>query len=242
MVAAGGDGTVNEVATGLLGTRTALAVLPWGSGNGLGRQLGASSDPDRFCRSLLTGQARAMDVGEVAGRVFVNVAGAGYDARVAAHAPFAEPRWKKVPRYVFAAVGEFFREPVSVVIKVDGVVQQVSPWVLSVANGRGYGLGLKIAPSARLDDGLLDLVLIERLGLVRTALALPRLLSGQAESVRGLSVRRVRKVEILSPAGMPVQVDGEPAGVTPCVFTLRPRALRVWTGEDVPALGGRTPA
>ena len=150
VVAWGGDGTVNEVASSLAGSDTVLAVVPSGSGNGLARELNLPLDPRLAFDVAMAGVDRRIDLGSLDGRIFVNVAGVGLDARVAQRFAEIGRDRRGLARYVRAAVREvaFFR-PDDLTIEVDGRRHDVRPLMIAFANGRQYGNGATVAPGAR---------------------------------------------------------------------------------------------
>lgn len=241
VVAAGGDGTIQEVVNGIVGTETALAVLPWGTGNGLAHQLRMSRDPVQLCRLLLGGRVATIDVGEVCGRYFVNVAGFGYDAEVVRRSLAVMPRSLKVIRYLWAAVSARLRHRFPRLrLTADGRTFEVSPWVSCVANGREYGAGCVIAPRAVLDDGQLDLALFDRIGVVRTGFALPALFRGVIDRHPAYRTVPVRELAVDADEPLPVEADGELVGETPCLVRIHPLALRVVVPDPLPpSISGR---
>jgi diacylglycerol kinase (ATP) len=230
VIAWGGDGTVNEVASGLAFTSTALGVIPAGSGNGLARMLRLPSDPRLALPRLLRGPDHAIDVGEANGRLFVNMAGVGFDAHVAgcfARIGRARRGFLKYAAIVLTELGRY--QPQSYTLELDAETTECdSAFLLSFANGRQWGNGAVIAPDARLDDGLLDAVLVQtrnRAGVVR---AIPRLFAGTVDRVSGVTIRRVRAARVTSDRPLAMHVDGEAVDCTDTLTVqVHPSALRV---------------
>lgn len=209
VVAAGGDGTVHEVASGLLGTETALGILPCGSGNGLARALGIPLDLRRACRALLTAGVRRIDAGRVNGQPFFATAGVGLDALVAARYE-ASKRRGLLPYVALTARTFLARAPEEVTLTLDARPPLTArPILLTVANTEQYGGGAIIAPGARPDDGLLDVCLMEDVPLFRALLHAPRLFTGAIHRMRGVRLFRAAAVQIVRPAPGPFQMDGE---------------------------------
>jgi len=161
----GGDGTANEIAWGLLGSRTILGLVPMGSGNGLARTLGIPLRPGRALAALAEAVPCAMDVGMINGRPFLNVAGAGFDAEigVAFHEHGRRGGRRGIFTYVRLSVAR------SIAYRAESWVLEAGEQrfegralVVAFVNGRQYGAGAVLVPGARLDDGLLDVVVIER--------------------------------------------------------------------------------
>ncbi len=231
VLVAGGDGTINEVARALLGSKTRLGVIPAGTGNGFARALGLPMGIEKACRALVGAGSFACDAGILdRQRIFVNVCGVGADAWIAARAN--ELRWvTRVSGFLrYAGAGLMsvtgFRPP-SLSIKADGLKVFEGPVMAAVvANSEQYGLGTVIAPGARLDDGRFDLIVVPPLPLLSFLAASLRML-------RGLPVRQAlrltpRSVEIRVLEGRaPVHLDGEPAGFAPLRIRMKRSALRV---------------
>lgn len=237
-LAVGGDGTANEVAEGLLGSETVLGLLPVGSGNGLARALRVPLEPARALACLEEAVPREIDVGLVNGRPFLNVAGAGLDAEIGAafHERGLGGGRRGVLGYVREAVGLVLsRQPRRFVLEADGLVRDLPALLVTFANGPQYGGGAVVAPGARLDDGLLEIVAIEDASLVEILWAAPRLFLGGIERFR--RYRRLSVREAVLRGSGPHHRDGEPQPESERLeVSLRPRALRLLvprrTAED----------
>jgi diacylglycerol kinase (ATP) len=230
VIAWGGDGTVNEVASGLAFTSAALGVIPSGSGNGLARMLGMPADPRVALPRLVRGRDQVIDLGEANGRLFVNVAGVGFDAHVAGCFARIGRRRRGFLKYATIVLTELGRyQPQAYTLELDATATDCeSAFLLSFANGRQWGNGAIIAPEARLDDGLLDAVIVQtrsRAGVLR---AIPRLFSGTVDRVAGVTIRRIRAARVSSDRPLSVHVDGEAVECTETLTVqVRPLALRV---------------
>lgn len=217
VVAAGGDGTINEVVNGLNGA--ALGVLPLGTVNVFARELGIPRRLPAAWELIESGRTRAIDLpyAEAAGqrRWFCQLAGVGFDAR-AVRAASWELKKKIGPlSYVWAGL-KTMRAPG--VIEFDGA----RGVALLIGNGRFYGGRYRLFPEAKLDDGLLDACFFERVSLLRYG---PAILLGRHTRLAG--VRYVQGKEFCCASAAPFQLDGEDAGDGPVKFSLKPRALRV---------------
>lgn len=164
VLAVGGDGTANETATGLLDSETALGVVPVGSGNGLARALGIPLRPEDALRVLASCVRRRMDVGTANGRPFLNVAGAGFDAAVGAEFHAHGRRGGRRGLFTYVRLGvrrALSYEAARWRLAASGGAFEGGAFVLTFANGPQYGGAAVIAPGARLDDGLLDVAVVE---------------------------------------------------------------------------------
>ncbi len=241
VLAVGGDGTVNEVAQGLVGSPAALGIVPVGSGNGLARALRIPLQPAGALASLESGVRRRMDVGTLNGRIFLNVAGVGFDAAVG-HA-FHERGKRGGRRGLLGYLRLSLRElrayrPKSLTLEVAASRLDLEAFVLTFANGPQYGSGAVINPGARLDDGMLEVVVFEGGPLWRTLVAAPRLFLGGLE--RSAGYRRLAGASATVTAAQPVELhcDGDPGpAVSRIEVGLVPRALEVF----VPAAAAGDP-
>ena len=227
VVAWGGDGTVNEVASALMHRETALGIVPAGSGNGLARELGIGLDPRKALDAAFLGRDRLIDMGTLGGRPFVNLAGVGLPASVADL--FARLAGRGLPGYVLATarrlIGYRSRR---YALATGGRTVEGPALIVEVANGRQYGNGAVIAPRARLDDGLLDLVRVDAIGPARAALGLWRLFNGTIDRHPYVHCSRVGAVTISADRPLRFHVDGEVVqGGRSLSAAVVPKALRV---------------
>lgn len=227
----GGDGTINEAGTGLLGSDTAIAVVPAGSGNGLARALGVPRDPRGALAAGLDGRTRTIDAGMMAGRAFFNIAGIGFDARVAKHFNVRAAGSRGAWPYIVIGVREGCRyDGADYRVQLDGEVQSIRALLIAFANGREYGLGARIAPAAELDDGLLDATVVEERSVLARFWHARHLVTGTAHLAPRVFTARITSASVEAEGPMEFHVDGEP-GVAGGRIDVRilPGALRVRT-------------
>jgi YegS/Rv2252/BmrU family lipid kinase len=211
--ACGGDGTVNEVATPLVDTSTALGIIPFGSGNGLARTLNIPEDPPEAIALLKRFRVRAIDVGVVCDRYFFGTAGFGFDAHLSKkyNEGALASRVRGIMPYFPLAIKEFYRyEREPVVVKIGNNSIRVVPFLLTIANIERYGGDAIIAPGALPDDGQLDLCIVPEIGIADTYALATKLLNGGIESVKGFRHVRAESFEIDRDKATLVHVDGEP--------------------------------
>ena len=225
----GGDGTANECGAALLGTRAALGLVPAGSGNGLAAALGSPREPLAAIAAALDGEARPIDAGVIAGRPFFNIAGIGVDARIARL--FNERSKGSRGRWPYVAIGmrEGCRYRSDIYeIELDGEAYRVRALFVAFANGREYGMGARLAPDARLDDGLLDARVVEDRSLLARFWHARHVLTGHVERAPRILSRRIRHAVVRGAAPLEYHVDGEPGTAGRQVeVTIRPHALMV---------------
>ncbi len=240
VLAAGGDGTVSEVAAGLLrradtGSRPVLGIMPLGTGN----------DYQRTARALVTGEDLAARIAEAepatvdAGRIrfesgdradefFINAANAGFSAAVAERAEHSFRSWPRMAGYAVSAIATLasFRNP-SVHLEIDGASEEFPANSIVMALGRYFGQGMKVAPDAVADDGLFDIITVGDIGRLELVAAYPRLYTGSHIHHGKVSVRRGRRVSIRAERPLTVEGDGNIRGTLPAIFEVLPGALRV---------------
>jgi len=227
----GGDGTLNEAGAGLLGSATPLALVPSGSGNGLASALGTPHDPLAALAIAFDGATRTIDAGTLAGRAFFNIAGIGFDARIARL--FNERgagRRGGLPYFVLGVREGCRYAGAEYAIELDGERRTLRALLIAFANGREYGNGARIAPQAQLDDGVLDATIVEQRTVLVRFWHARHLAFGTPERAPSVTVRQVRRAIVSSAGPMEYHVDGEPGIIEgPVEVRVLPGALRVKT-------------
>jgi len=229
ILVAGGDGTVSTVGRVLVGTEVLLGVIPAGSGNGFARHFGIPLSPARAARALASAVPVSIDVGIVNDLPFLVTCSMAWDAAVARS--FQKMPVRGILPYVFAGVQEFLgyrAQRVDIVIDEQEKLAFEDPLVLTVANLTQYGGGARIAPQARPDDGLLELVVALRQDIPKLVANVGRLFNGTVDKIPEVIMRRFRTLEVARREPAPIQVDGELIDA-PAVVRVRvmPAALRV---------------
>jgi YegS/Rv2252/BmrU family lipid kinase len=232
VIAVGGDGTVNEVAQGVMGTGAALGIVPVGSGNGLARALRLPLRPAGALSALEAGVRRAIDVGRLNGGLFLNVAGTGFDATVGAafHRAGQDGSRRGFFGYLRLSLAEVRRyRPRRLVLEANGEGRELRPLIVTFANGPQYGSGAVINPGGRLDDGRLETVFFEYRGSVLDVLvAAPRLFLGGLERVAAYGRVSGTRVTVTADSPLEIHRDGDPVDSAERIdVELVPRALDV---------------
>lgn len=220
VIAVGGDGTVQEVAGGLLGAESAggasesptvpLGIIPAGSGNDFVKRLDFPPDPAAAARALLGAAPRVVDAGRVGERFFVNGVGIGLDARIVVEATRVR-RLRGTALYAWALLRALrgHRTP-RMRVRIDGVAAvDDAMTMVTVTNGPCHGGGFWLCPDARIDDGRLDVLLAHGLGRVGALGFLLRALRAAHVDRPGIDLRHARRVEVTSDSPLPVHADGE---------------------------------
>jgi YegS/Rv2252/BmrU family lipid kinase len=245
IVALGGDGTISEVANGILdagaGARTELGIIPRGTGGDFRRTLDLPHDVAEAARRIRDGQARPLDAGRVHFRGhsgedqvhhFVNVASFGFSSTVATRANASSKRFGGRMAFLGATLGALISYDNTDVWLTIGDRPRERRRVLlaAVGNGRFFGGGMKICPEARIDDGALDLVTVGDMSKGEVLTNIGRLYEGthlELDAVDDARVTRVAVEPVEADARIPVELDGETPGHLPAVFELVPAALRL---------------
>jgi len=227
IVAWGGDGTINEVAGALAGTQSVLGIVPAGSGDGFARTLGAPRQPRAALHAALTGTIRLLDVGDVNGLPFLNLAGIGFDARVARRFNRLTKRGGLPYLSIGLHEGLTYRSH-HYRLQLDDEVHELDALVVVFANGQQYGNGAVIAPGARFDDGLLDALVVDSRPFLPQLWRARRLFIGRDRDVPGIVRRRITRARVESDDAIEMHLDGECIDVgTRVDVSVRPGALRV---------------
>jgi len=240
VIAAGGDGTVNEVLTGLMsaGFEGMLGVLSLGTANDFANSAGIALEMEPALRLALASGGHSVDVGKVGPRYFLNLATGGFGVDITTQ---TDPRLKKVlgsAAYFLTGVTKFGSvEPSWAKVTVPGDSWEGQLLVLGIGNGRQAGGGRELCPDALIDDGLFDVVVLPNLD-TPVHEALGELMSRGPDAIEDASYRwRVPWVEVASNDELTVNLDGEPEACSKHRFELLPGALSLALPDDSPLLG-----
>lgn len=225
VVAAGGDGTVGTVATALLGSRTALGILPLGSVMNIARSVGIPRDPAAAAEVIRTGTVARIDVGEVRGRPFFEAGSVGMNAAMFREAQrFERGDWSSIVRTIWVALRY---RPARMAIDLEDRRIRTRALMVTVSNGPYAGAGMTVAPDARLDDGRFDVRVFRRFSKLRLLRHLVSIAFGRYRYAPEVDTYRSRFVRIESARPLPARADSRDLGQTPVEFVTRPAALSV---------------
>ncbi|MBL7996105.1 diacylglycerol kinase family lipid kinase [bacterium] len=232
VASAGGDGTANETAQGLLGSETAMTIIPYGSGNGLARGLRIPMNKEKAIRTILTGRPRLIDVGEITDgekrKLFFGFSGIGYDAFIGKLFNDRTGR-RGLFSYIYLSIVSYSKfKPVPLRIKVNDKEIFTNPFVLAVANTGEYGNGAKIAPHAIPDDGFFELCILQDMTMFKGLLHGWRLFDGSIDKMAEMTMLRTTKVEVFPESSVYYHADGETEQTSsPLVFSILPLQLKM---------------
>jgi YegS/Rv2252/BmrU family lipid kinase len=227
IVAAGGDGTVNQVANGLAGSNAALGLLPLGTVNVFAMELGLPLHNLELCWDIVEGaNIRLVDLPSANGKYFVQLAGVGLDAQVVKETSLAFKRSFGPLSYLISAAHIAARQPPKLFIESENAPVDDGSFVL-IGNGRLYGGPFPFFKHASIDDGLFDVVVFKRLGYLEIIKYLQDVVFSSDIHVPEIEYFQTRRLRITSEQDVPVELDGELAGNCPVEFRIDERALRV---------------
>lgn len=236
VAALGGDGTVSLTANGILGTGAALAALPAGTGDDFAKGIGAGK-LDAAVELLANPKTVDLDAIEVTTgadkRSFLNIAGAGFDSEVNETANGMTVKLGATGTYVAALLKTLSRfSPASFTIEVDDERMELDAMLVEVGSGRWTGGGMKVLPDAIMNDGLLDVCIVEALSKPAFLRAFPRVFVGSHTTHPRVRMRKGSRVQVEANRRVLVYADGELVGSLPAIFEIHPAALPVVVGPD----------
>jgi YegS/Rv2252/BmrU family lipid kinase len=211
IVAGGGDGTINEVATALYGTGVPMGILPFGSGNGLARHLKIPLTLIQALRVIARGKTKYIDTVQINDRLFTSIAGIGYDAVVAEK--FDKSEVRGLLSYTAIILKDYRHyQCKSYRIIADGQKYEREAMMVSFANSDQFGFHARIAPQACSSDGWLDVCIVRKPTLFKaTFVVVPRVFTGGFGKTNYAEYLRVKTLDMPGTAGSVVNIDGEPA-------------------------------
>lgn len=231
VVAVGGDGTINETASGIVGSNTVLGILPYGSGNGLSRFLGVPMDPAKAILNLNRWQVETIDTAQADGEWFFNMAGMGFDAHIAQ--VFANSGKRGFFTYAKSAFKEFINYKADhYQIYIDGKIYEREAYMLSIANSSQYGNNAHVSPDASVQDGLLDVCIIKPFPFWRFIELCIRMFTKTATGSKYLEIIKGKNITITRAHSGPMHLDGEPRMSGQRVeIKVVPASLKIIAGE-----------
>jgi diacylglycerol kinase (ATP) len=234
VVAVGGDGTVNEVARGLVESNAIMGIIPIGSGNGLARHLNLPLDISEAIKVFNKQLVQSIDTASINGQRFVNVAGIGFDAHIA-HLYSAEKKRGPIP-YIKIATTEFQSyKAKEYQITIEGKCITEKAFLISFANSSQFGNNAYISPHALINDGLLDICILKEFPMVEAPQLAVKLFNKRLDKSRYMKIIRATKVKLISDQVIKGHLDGEPVCFSDVLdINIHPSSLQVIYNETVP--------
>ncbi|GLS32256.1 lipid kinase, YegS/Rv2252/BmrU family [Mesorhizobium albiziae] len=225
----GGDGTLNAAAPALVETGLPLGVIPLGTANDFARTVGISAEPAKAAETIAAGKLQGIDLGEVNGHLFFNVASIGFSAELAQDlTEHAKKRWGTLGYAIVAARILMRSRLFTAFVDHDGTTEKIRTMQVSVGNGRHYGGGMTVEETATADDGRLDFYSLEVDHWWRLLALLPSLRKGTHGRWDDVRAFQTTEVTIRTSKPRPVNTDGELSTYTPAHFRIRPKAIKVF--------------
>jgi YegS/Rv2252/BmrU family lipid kinase len=222
-----GDGLVGAIGGAMAGSETPLGIIPGGRGNDLARVLGIPDDPLAAVAVLAAGESRRIDVGEANGKRFLGIVSVGFDSecnRLANEVTIIRSNLV----YVYSLFRTLLTwKPARFTIRSESERIRTSGYSISVANNSTFGGGMRIAPEAELDDGLLDVITVGEVGKLRFVANLRKVFNGTHIDDEQVTMFRASRVEVTASRPFPVYADGEHLTELPVSVRVLPRALSV---------------
>lgn len=232
IIAVGGDGTVNEVASAVVGTQAALGILPFGSGNGLSRFLSIPMDTAKAIQNINNNNIELIDAGQMNGQWFFNMAGMGFDAHISQ--VFAQKTKRGFITYFKSALQEIISyKSQSYHMEIDGLQYDRDAFMLSFANSSQYGNNAHVSPQASVQDGLLDVCVIKPFPLYRFPEMGLRMFTKTADTSKYVEIIRGKEIQVTRKAAGPAHIDGEPQTISATTeIKVVPLSLKVIVGRQ----------
>ncbi len=210
--AVGGDGTLNEVLNGIVGTGSVLAVIPCGSGNDFVKSIIGEEPIEDIFVSTLRGKEKYIDLGRVNDRYFINISSVGFDSEVVYSANTVK-KLKYITgstAYILGILITLFKfKFIKTTITIDGVSFNKEILLAAIANGRCYGGGVKISPKSDISDGVFDLCVVEKVSKLKIFFLFPKAIKGTHENIKQVSFYSGRNISIVSSKEFVLNIDGE---------------------------------
>jgi YegS/Rv2252/BmrU family lipid kinase len=227
VIACGGDGTLNEVINGVVGTSTNVAVIRGGTGNVFAKEIGMPRTPEKALRALIDGEVHHFDLGLAGERYFLLMCGIGYDANIVRRVPHIQKRLLGTTAFVLDGLWTLpTYKSRQVTVRIDGLDEKLDLYWLLLGNTRSYGGVIDITAEAVADDGQLDAFICTGDGVARVLSNAWQLARHQYETTQGIGLQRITRLDVITP-GVPVQADGEYFGETPMTFTVKRQVLPI---------------
>jgi diacylglycerol kinase (ATP) len=228
VIVAGGDGTVSEVATGLAGTQVEMGIVAIGTGNDVARTLNLPyNDVARAAHIAATGRVRSIDLGREHGRFFVSSVGLGFASEVVEQSKRSGRLRGSAAFFVAVHRALSKLRTIHIALDLDGTTRELDCVSVLVQNTAYTGGGLRIAPEARMDDGLLDVAVIGPIGKLDLVANFPRLYRGTHLSHPQFALYRARRARVETRVSMPILLDGDISGSSPLEAEVVTQAVKV---------------
>jgi len=227
VIAVGGDGTVSECSKALIGSNVAIGVIPCGSGNGFAYHIGMKKDIKKAILQLNISTLKTIDSCTANDERFVNVSGIGFDAHIANL--FANNKKRGFFNYLKLIIKELSYQPEYYKIEYNNTKKEVKAYLIAFANTSQYGNDFEISPFAKLDDGLIDFVIVKVFSKWKIPFFLLKVAKGKVHLSKNVEIIKSKEMSIESKNRL-VHLDGEPKELkSPIVVKVKPRTLKIFS-------------
>ncbi|MBU5590724.1 diacylglycerol kinase family lipid kinase [Clostridium sp. MSJ-4] len=210
--AIGGDGTLNEVLNGMINSNSSLSVIPCGTGNDFARTLLENIHSEDILLDTINGDEKFIDVAKANERYYINISSVGFDSEVVYNARLFK-NMKFLPNhlaYIFSLFyTPFVYKSIPMKVNIDDLILNQRTMLIAASNGKCYGGGIPITPNADIQDGLLDICVVDHAPLLKLIRFLPRALKGKHGSVKEVSFYKAHKISVESSSPFTFNADGE---------------------------------
>lgn len=228
IIAVGGDGTLNEVINGVAETDASFGIIPGGSGNDFIRSLAEKRELEQIIYDNIFGNIKPIDIARCNDRYFINVASIGFDSDVVLATKETKKIFSGSTAYIAAVLKTILTyKGKRIKVDIDGNSFEENTLLVAVANGKYYGGGIKPAPDAEIDDGILDICFIRNVPKPKIIALFPKFIKGNHEDIKEVSMYRGKKIRLTCPDYMPTNVDGEIFLNTEVEFEIIPKGINV---------------
>lgn len=236
IIAAGGDGTLNQVVNGMVGTGVPLGVLPCGTGNDFATMIGMPSQIDKCLDQIIAGGVSYVDLGKINERYFISSVGAGFDGQVAYTVNHGFPHLRGHIVYVLGIFKTIFSYPGHQInLTVDGKTENFKALLVAVNNSKTYGGGFMITPDAVLDDGYFSICTSQMMNPLEICLNLPKLSKGVHGRLKKIRLFEGKSITIESATPLYCQIDGEIEELSNLRFEILPHAFPIYGASFTPS-------
>ena len=226
LIAVGGDGTVNEISSQLIGSKVALSIIPAGSGNGLAFHFGIKRNLTEAILQLNKSAIRTIDSGTANGMSFVNISGIGFDAHIANL--FTNKTKRGFSNYIKLIYKELKYQARDYTIKYDGKTENINALLISFANATQYGNNFQISPNSKIDDGLIDFVILKDMPRWKVPQILLKIAKGKSHLSKYIRIIQSDKMTIISNENV-IHLDGEPTKINgELTIKVNPKSLKIF--------------
>ena len=227
VIAVGGDGTVSECSKALIGSNVAIGVIPCGSGNGFAYHIGMKRDIKKAILQLNISTLKTIDSCTANDERFVNVSGIGFDAHIANL--FANNKKRGLFNYLKLIIKELSYQPEYYKIEYNNTKKEVKAYLIAFANTSQYGNDFEISPFAKLDDGLIDFVIVKVFSKWKIPFFLLKVAKGKVHLSKNVEIIKSKEMSIESKNRL-VHLDGEPKELkSPIIVKVKPRTLKIFS-------------